>query len=302
MKKGFTIIIAIMFMLISTVYAENSYSFSIECPNGAPALAVCALKEKVKLVDASMIAASFAKEEADFIIAPINAGAKLFKAGKSTYRLAAVVTWGNLVFASQITDFSAETIKNHDIILFGENTINASVALFVLEKMDITPSSVSYLASAQETQKKLVEDANVIVVTAEPAATAAKLMNEAVNTVSLSELYYSVTGDEGFAQAGLFVRTKTLEEHPEQVVLWLQEIKASADRCIENPAEVAKDAVELGIMAKETIVMKAIGGCGIHYVTAKEAKDQIERTVAIDPVQYGGEVPEDNFYYYGIEE
>lgn len=302
MKKSFAIIIAIMLLFFNTVNAESSYSFSIECPNGAPALAVCALKENVQLVDAAMIAASFAKEEADFIIAPINAGAKLFKTGKSTYRLAAVVTWGNLVFASQIPEFSAEAIKNHDIILFGENTVNASVALFILDKMDIAPSSVSYLASAQETQKKLVEDANAIVMTAEPAATAAKLLNEAVNTVSLSELYNRITGDEGFAQAGLFVRAKTLEEHPEQAALWLQEIKTSADRCTDNPAEVAKDAVELGIMAKETIVMKAIGGCGIHYVTVREAKDQIERTVAIDPAQYGGAVPEDNFYYYGIEE
>ncbi len=300
MKKLIALLTVLMILAAGAACAEGSYR--IECPAGAPALTVCALKDQVQTVDAGLIAGSFDRAEADFIIAPINAGAKLFKAGKSTYRLAAVVTWGNLVFASQIPDFSAETINGHDLILFGENTVNSSVALYILQEMGISPSAVNYMASAQETQKKVVEDADAIVMTAEPAATAAKLANEAVTILSVSSLYETVTGDEGFAQAGLFVRAKTLEESPDQVPLWLEEIKASADRCTEDPAAVAKDAVEMGIMAKEAIVMKSIGNCGIHYVAAKEAREQIEKTVAIAPVQYGGDIPADEFYYYGIEE
>ena len=145
MNKFFAFIIVLMIVIIGASFAENDYIYTVECPNGAPALTVCALKDKVRLVEAATIAASFSREEADFIIAPINAGAKLFKAGKSTYRLAAVVTWGNLVFASQITDFSAETINGHELYLFGENTINASIAIYVLKEKGITPSSVSYL-------------------------------------------------------------------------------------------------------------------------------------------------------------
>lgn len=299
MKKFILLLIALMIFAFGASGAEGSYR--IECPNGAPALTVCALKDNVQTVDAGLIAASFEKAEADFIIAPINAGAKLFKAGKSTYRLAAVVTWGNLVFASQIPDFTAESINGRDLILFGENTVNASVALYVLQEMKISPASVTYLASAQETQKKAVEDENAIVLTAEPAATAAKLTNDAVNIISVSNLYEAITGDEGFAQAGLFVRKETLEKNEEQVTLWLEEIKASADRCTEDPAAAAKDAVEMGIMAKEALVLKSIGNCGIHYVAAKDAKEQIEKTVSIDPAQYGGAAPADEFYYDGIE-
>ena len=300
MRKFILLLTALLILVINAAGAESSYR--IECPNGAPALTVCALKDNVQTVDAGLIAASFEKAEADFIIAPINAGAKLFKAGKSTYRLAAVVTWGNLVFASQMPDFTAESIDGRDLILFGENTVNASVALYVLDKMKITPASVTYLASAQETQKKAVEDQNAIVLTAEPAATAAKITNDAVSIISVSDLYEAITGDEGFAQAGLFVRAETLENSADQVTLWLQEIRNSADRCAEDPEATAKDAVEMGIMAKEAIVIKSIGNCGIHYVAAKDAKEQIEKTVSIDPAQYGGTVPADEFYYYGIEE
>ena len=296
MKKLFILLTVLMLAAAAIAYGEENYK--IECPNGAPALTVCALgTEKVTLVDAATIAASFSKEEADFIIAPINAGAKLFKAGKSTYRLAAVVTWGNLVFASQIQDFTVEAINGHELILFGENTVNSSIALYVLREMGITPSEVNYLASAQETQRKVVEDAEAIVMTAEPAATAAQMTNPAVRTVSVSTLYQGITGDEGFAQAGLFIRAKTLEEKPEKVNAWLKEIRASADRCAADPEAAAKDAVAMGIMAKEALVLKSIGNCGIHYVSVKEAREQIEKTVAVDPVQYGGELPADDFYY-----
>lgn len=294
--KRFLICLAVLVTIFaSSVYAEESYT--VECPNGAPALTVCALKEKVQLVDAADIAVPFAKEEADFIIAPINAGAKLYKAGKSTYRLAAVVTWGNLVFASQIPEFKLESINGRDLILFGENTINASVALYVLQQKEIVPSSVTYLASAQETQNKVVEDKEAVVLTAEPAATAAKLANDAVSIIPVSSIYQELTGDEGFAQAGLFIRNKTIQEKADKVSDWLLEIKASADRCSDNPEAVAKDAVEMGIMKKEAIVIKSIANCGIHYVPVSEARAQIEKVVAIDPKQYGGEAPADDFYY-----
>jgi hypothetical protein len=32
-------------------------------------------------------------------------------------------------------------------------------------------------------------------------------------------------------------------------------------------------------------------------MAAKEAKELIEKTVAVDPAQFGGEVPADDFYY-----
>ena len=131
MKKGILLFV-VMLLLFGTAFAEGNYL--IVCPEGAPALAVASLKDHVQTIDAAAIAAPFSSEEADFIIAPVNAGAKLFKAGKSSYRLAAVVTWGNLVFASQIPDFTLESMNGKEVTLFGENTINASVALYILKE------------------------------------------------------------------------------------------------------------------------------------------------------------------------
>ena len=88
-------------------------------------------------------------------------------------------------------------INGAKITLFGENTINASVALFVLEQKGIVPDDVEYLASAAETQTLLMTDAESIVMTAEPAVTAAKIKNEKITSISLTEELNSLTGDNG---------------------------------------------------------------------------------------------------------
>lgn len=299
MKKLFVLLFALV-MITGAAIAEGD-AYQIVCPSGAPALTVAALKEHVQTIGADAIAEPFSKEEADFIIAPVNAGAKLYKAGKSTYRLAAVVTWGNLVFASQLPDFTLESMNGKSVTLFGENTINAAIALYILGEKGITPSEITYLAGAKETQEKVMSEEDAIVMTAEPVATVAKMKNEAVTTISLSDVYQEITGENGFAQAGLFVRQKTVDENPEKVNGWIDEIRAAAELCESDPETVAKAAVEMEILANEKIVLLSIGNCHIRFVPAKEAKEQIEKVAAIDLTQFGGAVPADDFYYETVE-
>jgi NitT/TauT family transport system substrate-binding protein len=295
MKKIFVMLVALMIMTACAAYGEETYS--VECPSGAPALTVCALKEKVQLVDAATIGASFSNEKADFIIAPINAGAKLFKAGKSTYILGAVITQGNLVFASQREGFSMDDINGAKIMLFGENTITASVALFVLEKKGITPSEVEYLAGAAETQALLMNDAESIVMTAEPAVTAAKIRNEKITSIPLTEQLNLLTGNNGYAQAGLFMRAETLNKDPDGVREFLASVKMSADAVSTGLDSVVKAAAALEILPNEKVAAAAIPNCGILYTAAADAKELVEFTANIDLSQFGGAVPADDFYY-----
>ncbi|MBQ3705627.1 MAG: ABC transporter substrate-binding protein [Clostridia bacterium] len=302
MKKLLTLMLsmALILSLALTATAEVA-SMTLSAPTGAPALAVAVMaaenSESFTFLDASTIGAEFTKNEADFIIAPINAGAKLFKAGKSTYQLAAVVTWGNLYFASQREDFSEESLKGADIVLFGENTINASVVLAVLQEKGIVPGSVSYLAGAAETQAELLSNPEAIVVTADPAVTAAKIKKENVKTLSVEDMLAEAFGMEGYAQAGLFVRAETAAENPEDVAAYLAAVAEAAGKAETDVNAVAEAAVALEILPNAKVAAAAIPGCHIRFVPAAEAKADIERTAAFDLTQYGGEVPADAFYY-----
>ena len=296
MKKLIAVLMLLM-MACGIACAEDA-QLTLTAPNGAPAVSVATLAEEkpelFSFIAADTIAAEFAKNESDFIIAPVNAGAKLFKAGKSTYRLAAVITWGNLVFASQRADFKPEDINGQTVTLFGENTINASVALYALEQKGIVPAQAEYLAGAAETQQLLLQDPDAIVLTAEPAVTAAKIKNEAVISYPVNDL---LGNGSGFTQAGVFVRAETIEANAEAVNECLALIAQSAAKCTEDLDAVAKAAVALEILPNEKVAMAAIPNCSIRYIGASEVKEAIGFTVNIDPAQFGGAEPEDGFYY-----
>ena len=299
MKRLIALMICLM-MATAFAYAEEN-AFTLTAPSGAPAIAAAKLAEDdpehFRFIAADTIAAEFSKNEADFIIAPINAGAKLFKTGKSSYILGAVITQGNLVFASQREGFTMDDINGAKVTLFGENTINASVALFVLEQRGIVPLEVEYLAGAAETQTLLMNDAESIVMTAEPAVTAAKIRNEKITSIPLTEELNLLTGNNGYAQAGLFIRADTLDNNPEGVREFLASVKTSADAVTTDLDSVVKAAVALEILPNEKVAAAAIPNCGIQYTAAADAKELVEFTANIDLSQFGGAVPADDFYY-----
>ena len=301
MKKIIAFVLGLMMVFGMVSMAAGEGGFTLTAPSGAPAIAVARLAqenpENYTFIAADTIAAAFASADSDFIIAPINAGAKLYKAGKSTYKLAAVMTWGNLVFASQKENFGLSDINGAKITLFGENTINASVALYVLAQEGLQPESVEYLAGAAQTQQLLVSDPEAIVMTAEPAVTAAKMKFDTVVSYPLNNELAFVSGHDGFAQAGLFVKAETLASDPEGVKAYLETVRAAADETATDVEAVAKAAVALEILPNEKVAVAAIPGCSIKYVPALEAKEMVEFTAGIDLSQFGGELPANDFYY-----
>ncbi len=276
-------------------------ALKISSPAGAPGLALASIavnaQDNYTFLAAETITAEFSNATADFIIAPLNAGAKLYKMGKSTYKLAAVVSWGNLFFASQRENFKLEDINGGKIVLFGENTINSSIALYVLKENGIVPESVEYLAGTANTQSLLLTDPEAVVLIAEPALTAAKTKNDKITSFAVNDLYKKATGNEGFTQAALFVKPETAAENPETVKAYLKMVEESATKCSTDLETVAEAAATLGLLPNAKVALKAIPNCAVRFMAAKAAKAQVETTANIDLTQFGGAVPADDFYY-----
>ena len=300
MKRFLSLILIALLALSCTACAEE-YVVTASAPNGAPALALAMLAvenpDRFTFVAAETISAEFANQNSDFIIAPLNAGAKLYKAGKSTYKLAGVVSWGNLYIASQKADFQLNDLNGAKVTLFGENTINASVVKYTLEQNGIVPAEIQYLGSAANTQSLLLTDPNAIVVTAEPALTAAQMKNPAITAYAVNDLYKAATGYDGYTQAALFVKAETAQQHPEAVKAFIAAVAASCDQATTDVDAVASAAVTLEILPNEKVAVKAIPGCAVRFMGAAEAREQIEFTANIDLSQFGGALPADDFYY-----
>lgn len=300
MKKFLSLFLIVMTLMPLTACAEAPV-MKVASPSGAPGLALATLAvqdpENYNFVAAETIAAEFAGKNADFIVAPVNAGAKLFKLGKSEYQLAAVVSWGNLFIASQKENFTLEDINGATITLFGENSVNAAVAEYALKDNGLTPASIEYLGSAANTQTLLLTDANAIVLTAEPALTAARMKKDNITAYALNDLYKAATGFDGYTQAGLFVKAETAKAYPAEVEAYLKLIEESCGKNTTDVAAVAEAAVTLELLPNVKVATTAIPNCAIRYVSALEAKEQIEATANIDLSQFGGAVPADEFYY-----
>ena len=300
MKKILSLVLTALLILGLAVSVTAEDALKLTAPSGAPALAVATMAaenpDNFTFIAADTIAAEFAKAEADFIIAPLNAGAKLYKAGKSAYKLAAVVTWGNLYVAAQKAGFQLQDINGAKLTLFGENTINASVVLYALKAQGIEPAETEYLAGAANTQALLLSDPEAIVVTAEPALTAARMKNEALTAFAVNELL-SAAGIDGYTQAALFVKPETAEARPEAVAAYLKQVEEACGKCESDVDAVAEAAVKLEILPNAKVAAAAIPGCSIRYAAAADAKADVEKTVAVDPAQFGGDVPADDFYY-----
>ncbi len=305
MKKLFSLVLILCLLMSLCAFASaeraEAASFTVSSPAGAPGLALAVLAaqhpEQYTYVAAETITAEFSNAAADFIIAPLNAGAKLYRAGKSSYILAAVVSWGNLFIASQRENFDLKDINGTEITLFGENTINASVTLFSLKENGITPSKVNYLGSAANTQQLLLSDPEAIVLTAEPALTAARNKNEQITGYPVNDLYEKATGHIGFTQAGLFVRADLAETDRDAVDAFLKQAEEACGKCTTDVEAVAEAAVALELLPNVKVAMSAIPNCTIRYLSAQEAREEVERTANIDLTQFGGEVPADDFYY-----
>ena len=299
MKKILSLLL-VSLLLACTACAEG-YTVTASAPNGAPALALATLAvenpENYTFVAAETISAEFANQNSDFIIAPVNAGAKLYKVGKSTYKLAGVVSWGNLFIASQKENFTLEDMNGAVVTLFGEKTINAAVVEYALQQNGIVPAEIQYLGSAANTQSLLLTDANAIVVTAEPALTAAKMKNASITAYAVNDLYKAATGYEGYTQAALFVKAETIANQPEAVKAFIEAVAVSCEKASTDVEAVAKAAVDLEILPNVKVAMNAIPGCAVRFVSALEAKEQIEATANIDLSQFGGALPADDFYY-----
>jgi len=302
MKKLLSLILSVaLFLSVCAMACAEAPVFTVSAPSGAPGLALATVAvlnpDNYTFVAAETITAEFANENSDFIIAPLNAGAKLYKMGKSTYKLAAVVSWGNLFIASQKEGFTLEDINGATITLFAENTINASVARYALEANGIAPASIEYLGSAANTQSLLLTDAEAIVVTAEPALTAAKMKNDKIAAYSLNELFKAATGFDGYTQAALFVKAETAANQPEAVSAFLALVEEACTKNTTDVAAVAEAAVSLGLLPNLKVATAAIPNCAVRFMAALDAKAQVEATANIDLTQFGGAVPADDFYY-----
>ena len=280
MKKVIILVLMLLCLVACGQKEENkSFNYTVVTPSGAPSLALLDYVNDenmtIDVVDGSdVLQAEFTSGNADFIIAPINLGAKL--AGVTgNYKLAAVITWGNLHLVSTV---SLEEAAEKPVAAFGEAAVPGKVLSYLSDELG--GFEFEWYNAVNEASAALLTGEYVSAVLAEPilTMTKAKSTTELNEIVDIQEVYKQKTGYDSYPQAALFVNVKTLE-NTKDVDSLLNSISKSIELYNSDQDALSKkiDEVDLSVLGfgNAELIKKAYSRMALNYKNAADCKDEI---------------------------
>lgn len=286
MKKILLMLMMVGVILTGCSTSKSADEMKILTPNGAPALSLVGVYEdvtkngKINIVEGSDLVSSElmkADSEYDAIVAPINLGCQLLAKGKTDYKLAGVLTWGNLYLIEN------EGVQNNELAAFGEQAVPGMIFKLVKDSNDVMKNAkVTYYNAVSDVQAQVLAGKVQYALMAEPAATAtiakAKQNGKTIkNIASLQELYQKQTNSKqaGYPQAAIFVKNK---EDVKELLVKLDEFTNKDAVKEDNNIEelVNKIGAETFGVPNAAIAAKTWKNQNIHYQEATAVKDDIQ--------------------------
>ena len=271
--------------------SSSTSALKMLVPTGAPAMAMLSAYSQVKsykLVDgADLLSAEMIKSSSDYdvIVAPINLGCKLIAAGKTDYKLGAVITWGNLYVVEN------KSVTNNKMAAFGEAAVPGQIIKSLDKKTGILKkrASVKYYNAVTDVQAQMLSGKYQYGLMAEPAATATiakaktagKSLSMYLNVQAAYTKAYNLS-HIGYPQAAIFVKdaSKTKE--------LLSNVKSFTDKA--DSAVIKKDidsigAAKLGV-PNSTIITKTWSRMNISYKNAADCTSDVKAILKTFGVPY----------------
>ena len=272
---------------------------TILSPSGAPALSLIPAVlagANVNFVDgADPLQAALVNPspEYDVIIAPSNLGLKLAEAGKTSYRMKGVATWGNLyIVAAKGTSNDASTWTN--VASFGEQSVTGKVFADVYGDA-LNMDEVTWYNSTAETSAALLAGEADVAMLAEPNATAtiakAKENGKELEIIDDVQMRFAGTSGIGFPQAAIFVSEAAYAEKKDQIDSMFNlmsdfsmQVHALDADAIAALIEACGGAEKFGVPSAQ-VVGKVWDRLNINVVDAREHMDELQKFAPLFDIQ-----------------
>ncbi len=314
MKKITTLLLSLILCLTSFMVIgcnnpsnDGEKSLSFYAPDGAPALAIAKLindKENFitdatidyKVVSSNDIGGVMSQGKGDFIVMPINAASKLYKANSdSTYVMTAVITHGNLYLMSSDGTDSLENLKGKVVGMIGQGLVPDLTFRAILSDKGLLDDVViggdtatdgkitlRYFSSAQNLIPLLKQGVLSVGLLPEPAATKLTKManNKEWTRTDVQSLYDEE--QKAYPQAVLMVRKSVYDAYKTEIDN-LQELFNTNAQWIKENTQLAVNAVNSKLkegitpsLDAEGITPTVVENCKIFYKNASSAKDYVK--------------------------
>lgn len=287
MKKFFSLLLSLIMFLTMTGCSspKEDDTIKILCPTGAPSLSLVSVYEnvtkegKIDFVDGSdQLVAELSKDDSEYnmIVAPINVGAKLLSTKQTKFKMAGVLTWGNLYLIGTNKDALNQT---GEIALFGEGAVPGMIYNTVKIDTTLTPT---YYNSATLVQQQLLSSKASVGMLAEPLATAT-ITKAKENNLSLSIIkdLQKEYGKDGYPQATIFVKEGTnCDNLLEKISDFTNNDYKDLNKYLEKVGTET-----LGLPAAP-IVEKTIDRQNLHYTAIKDCQDQVRDFLKLYKIEF----------------
>ncbi len=324
LKKLFAILFALTLsfafgcnVIYDSSNSEGKASYTFVAPDGAPALSIAKFivdgetfgmtaEFDYKVVSSSTIGSYMQQGTADFIVMPVNAASKLYKAQSSDpYKMVSVITHGNLYIMSSDGTNSLEGLKGKVVGVIGQGLVPDLTLKAVLSDngllSDVVVGDVAtegkitlrYFAQAPDMIPLLKQGKLSVGLLPEPACTnLTKIASDKTWTrTDLQELYDA--DKKAYPQAVLMVKSSVYEANKDAVIGMKSYFDGGISWVNEN-TELAVNAVNGALLDGVTpslvaanITRTVVENCKIYFESSESAKESvkayIEKIIAVNP-------------------
>ena len=202
------------------------------------------------------------------------------------------------------SDVFIEDLSGKTVITTGQGATPEYAVNYLLSQYNVENVTLDFKADGQEVIAALSQDANQIAILPQPAATAASIQIEGVMAAfSLNDTWTELNNGSSFVTGVTVARKEFIDQYPDAVAKFISDHHNSVVSISTNLEKTADRVVELGIVAKAPVALKAIPLCNIVCITGSEIKPTLEGYLKTlfdaNPKSIGGSMPGDDFYYAG---
>lgn len=243
----------------------------------------------------------------DIASVPANLAATLYNKTEGGITALAVNVLGVLYIGEFNTEnlHSLADLKGQTIYATGKGSTPEYFLRYVLSQNGIDPDkdvTIEWKSEPSEVVALLNAEQKGIAMLPQPYVTAAaSQLGEGFRVaLSLSDEWANLDNGTLCTTAVVMARSEFVEQNPEAVEAFLEELAVSVDWVNENVADAAQLCGDYGII-KAPVAQKAIPQCNIVCITGEPMKQALSGCLGVifaeNPKAVGGQLPGDDFYY-----
>ncbi|GFZ91048.1 hypothetical protein GCM10008018_41690 [Paenibacillus marchantiophytorum] len=280
---------------------------SPKAPSLLPALLVEQQKEagielKVETWDTmEQLLARIQNNDAQFIAAPLNVGANIYKKGLPL-QLLHVNTWGSMYLISLDPNVhSLPDMANKTVYIPGQGGPPDILTRYLIKKEGLEGQIKLAYGVIPDIMQQLAAGTIKYAVLPEPVLSGLRLKsaNSLIEVIDYQKSWRASFGED-LPQTGVFVNPAWAKAHPTEIAQFQTQYQKALNEMVKKPGTALKLA-EGAFGLPEAALVQAMPHISLIFKNAVEAKPEVERYFNIllqaDPDSIGGSLPDAGFYY-----